>query len=144
MPQVSQVVFLSTDGKNFSLLQSTKPDFNNMESDWAFINELASDQGNGRIYAATNTGLKYSNDGGDTWQTAMDTAGTELNSFAWDVQVGSDGSVITCVDNLAYLSINGNVNNFVLRSTGDSVSLPDADVARIKFAIARYTFGQYL
>lgn len=129
-------IYKSTDGKNFSLLQSTKPDFNNMESDWAFINELASDQGNGRIYAATNTGLKYSNDGGDTWQTAMDTAGTELNSFAWDVQVGSDGSVITCVDNLAYLSINGNVNNFVLRSTGDSVSLPDADVARIKFAIA--------
>ncbi len=129
-------IYKSTDGNSFSLLESTKPDFNNMESDWAFVNELANNGSGNRIFAATNTGLKYSNDGGETWKTAKDIDGNELNKFAWDVQVGSNGTVVTCVDNLAYVSASGDVNKFVLRSTGDSVSLPNADVSRIKFAIA--------
>ncbi|NOX86311.1 MAG: T9SS type A sorting domain-containing protein [Chlorobi bacterium] len=129
-------IYKSAGGDNFSLLESTKPDFNNIESDWAFVNELASDPNNNRIYAATNTGLKYTIDGGTTWKTAKDSEGNELNGFAWDVQAGSNSVVVACVDNLAYVSANGDVTSFVLRSTGDSVSLPNSDVGRIKFAIA--------
>jgi len=91
---------------------------------------------NGRIYAATNTGLKYSDNEGNSWSTAKDTDGNELSLNAMDVQVGSTGGVIACVDNLCYVSTDGNVNGFVNRSVGDSVSLPDSDVGRIEFAIA--------
>ena len=129
-------IYKSTDGENFKLLESTKPDFNNMESDWVFVNELASDPNNNRIYAATNNGLKFTIDGGKTWNTAKDNEGNELTGFVWDVKIGPNSLAVACVDNLAYVSVNGDVNGFVLRSTGDSVSLPNEDVGRIEFAIA--------
>jgi len=133
---MGQGIYMSADGENFGLLESTKPQFNDINSDWAFINELAADQSNGRIYAATNTGLKYSDNEGNSWSTAKDADGNELSLNAMDVQVGSTGGVIACVDNLCYVSTDGNVNGFVNRSVGDSVSLPDGDVGRIEFAIA--------
>ncbi len=129
-------IYKSSDGESFSLLASTKPTFNDITSDWAFVNELATDPGTGRIYAATNTGLKYSNDAGGTWTTAKDNEGNELSLNSFDVQVGSDGNVVTCVDNKAYISVSGNPNSFVFKSSGDSVSLPDGNVSRIEFAIA--------
>ncbi|MCD4772837.1 MAG: T9SS type A sorting domain-containing protein [Bacteroidales bacterium] len=61
-------IYKSTDGENFELLTSTTPvPGNNDEVEWAYINEIAID--NGKIYAATNTGLRYSDDGGTTWNT---------------------------------------------------------------------------
>jgi hypothetical protein len=133
---MGQGIYKSTDGNNFSLLTATEPEFNNTDSDWAYVNELAYDNTHNRLYAATNTGLKFSNDGGDTWAMAADTSGTELNMNAFDVQVSSEGVVLACVDNKCYLSLSGNVNDFVLRSTGDSVSLPENNVKRIEFAYA--------
>ncbi len=133
---MGQGVYRSTDGERFTLLSSTKPEFNNMDSDWAFVNELAV-HGSDKLFAATNTGLKYSTDGGATWATAKDTDGNELNIFSWDVQVGSEGNIIACVDNKGYVSSSGDPNQFVMRSTGDSVSLPESEnVNRIEFAIA--------
>ncbi len=129
-------IYKSTDGDKFTLLESTKPDYNNTESDWAYVNGLANDPNNTRIYAATNGGLKYSIDGGSTWKTAKDNEGNELTGFAWDVEIGSNSSVIACVNNLAFVSANGDPGKFVLRSTGDSVSLPNEDVGRIEFAFA--------
>jgi len=133
---MGQGVYKSTDGLNFSLLESTKPDFNNDQSEWAFVNELAVNESNGRIFASTNTGLKYSNDAGLTWSTAKDTDGNELSLPSWDVQVSSEGNVVACVNNLAYVSLNGDPDKFVMKSNGDSVSLPSSDVSRIKFAFA--------
>lgn len=133
---MGQGIYKSTDGENFSLLPATSPEFNNMQSDWAFVNKLAADINNGRVFAATNTGVKYSDDGGQNWQTAVDTAGTTLNLNSTDVEVGSNGMVITVVNNLCYVSTSGNPSQFVLRSTGDSVSLPSTGVGRIEFAIA--------
>ncbi len=133
---VGQGIFKSTDGDNFQLLTSTAPTFNDINSDWAFINELAVNS-NGALFAATNTGLKYSNDDGASWVTVSDTGGTALTANALDVKVSSTGSVIAAVGNECYLSQNGNVNSFVLKSTGDSISLPLAvDVRRIEFAFA--------
>ncbi len=133
---MGQGIFKSTDGENFQLIESTNPQFNDINSDWAFVNELAIDPTNDRIYAATNTGLKYSNDDGATWSTAKDTEGNELAMNSFDVQVGSDGFVVACINNMCYISVNGNANAFVNRSTGDSISLPETGVNRIEFAIA--------
>ena len=88
-----------------------------MNSDWAYVNELAFDDTKGRLYAATNTGLKYSDDNGSNWVTAKDEDGVVLDMNAFDVQVNTAGVVLACVDNLCYLSQNGNPDNFVLRVT---------------------------
>lgn len=133
---MGQGIYHSTDGENFSLLQNTQPAYNDPESDWAYVNELAYDNGKGRIYAATNTGLKYSDDNGANWITATDTAGTALEMNAFDVQVSSAGVVIACVDNICYLSQSGNAGEFIVRSVGDSISLPNSNVTRIEFAFA--------
>jgi len=133
---MGQGIYKSNDGNSFSLIQSTAPQFNTPTSDWAYVNEIAVDMTNGRVYAATNSGLKISNDGGSTWSIAKDTEGAELNMNSLDVQVASDGTVVACVDNLCYTSPNGNGDSFVNRSTGDSFSLPADGVTRIEFAFA--------
>ena len=134
---MGQGIFRSTDGDNFSLLAATQPQFNQVESDWAYINELAVEASTGAVFAATNTGLKFSLDKGDSWSYAKDTAGTELNGNAYDVKVSSEGSIIAAVGDACYVSISGDVNDFKLKSTGDSVSLPlPNDVRRIEFAYA--------
>ncbi len=73
-------IYYSTDGENFNPVadgaQQTDPD-------WAFINEIAYDDVNGRLFAATNSGLKYSNNGGDTWnipEFAIDSTFYVINS----------------------------------------------------------------
>ena len=133
---VGQGIFKSTNGDNFTLIGSTQPQYNSDSCEWAFINELAVNLNNGRLYAATNTGLKYSDNGGDSWFVAKDTSGTELSMNSLDVQVSSDGAVVACVDNLCYISPSGNADAFVTRSTGDSISLPAEGVTRIEFAFA--------
>lgn len=133
---MGQGIFKSTDGNNFSLIPATEPTYNDNNSDWAYVNELAYDDSKGRLYAATNTGLKYSDDNGANWSAATDTAGTALNMNTLDVQVSSAGTVIACVDNLCYLSQTGDSDNFIVRSVGDSISLPSSNVSRIEFAFA--------
>ncbi|RLD59326.1 MAG: hypothetical protein DRJ05_06575 [Bacteroidetes bacterium] len=132
---MGQGIFKSSDGDNFTLLGTTAPAINDDQSDWAYVNELALDNDKNRIYAATNTGLKFSNDDGVTWALAQDTAGTELVGNTFDVQIGSDGTVIAAVENLCYIST-GAVDSFILRSTGDSISLPATSLGRTEFAIA--------
>lgn len=135
-------IYKSTDGENFTLLESTSPQLNIATSDWAYVNELAINQSNGNLFSATNTGLKYSTDGGTTWATAKDSEGNELIENATDVQAGTNGLVIASVGNLAYVSYDGNVDNFILRSYTDSIDmdstgvLPVNNVKRIEFAIA--------
>lgn len=133
---MGQGIFKSTDGENFQVLSSAKPQPNDVNSDWAFVSALANDPTSGRIYAATNTGLKYSNDGGSTWSTAKDSEGNELTMNTLDVKVGADGNVVACIDLKCYVSASGDVNSFSNHSTGDSVSLPASGVGRIEFAIA--------
>ncbi len=128
-------VFKSVDGEDFTLLEATTPDFSGDTEDWRYVFELAIDESLNRIYASTNAGLKYSDDGGSSWSTAKDTSGAELSLQSMDVKV-SDGFAIATVNNMAYVSPNGSPDAFVLKSVGDSVSLPSEDVSRIEFAIA--------
>ncbi|MDO8898787.1 MAG: hypothetical protein Q7V19_14150, partial [Bacteroidales bacterium] len=120
----------------FTNLIATKPQLNNNNDDWAIINELAINA-SGHLFAATNSGLKYSNDGGNTWANAKTSDGVELNLLSSDVQAGTDGSLAASVNNMAYISKNGNPEAFVLRSSDtDLTALPAADVTRLELAFA--------
>lgn len=88
---MGQGIFKSTDGENFTLIPSTQPQLNDDESEWAFVNEIAVDLNSGRLYAATNTGLKYSDDEGSTWMTpnySYDTLYTIVN-IQYDIKCDS-------------------------------------------------------
>ncbi len=92
---IGQGIFKSTDGETFNLLPATKPMLNgNDELEWGFINELAAHPSNGELFAATNTGLKYTGDGGNTWRNAKTAEGTELNISSKDVKMAANGLVI--------------------------------------------------
>ncbi len=140
---VGHGIFKSTDGNNFTLLPNTKPVINNDTVEWSYINKLASDA-NGRIYAATNSGLMYSDNAGEHWSVAKFKGDSLLSGNSTDVDVASDGTVVASVNNLCYIST-GDLNNFVCYSTKynvtyDSIAnpekLPKNGIGRIEFAIA--------
>lgn len=139
-------LYVSTDGDNFSLVPGTNPTMVNNVLEWAYINELAIQ--NGRIYAATNAGLKFRNSGEAQWQTAnyLDDQGQlqPLAGFVWDVKVGSNGIVVASVDSKVYVSESGQPNEFINQSTKqilpDTVlnpdKLPSTGLGRIELAVA--------
>jgi hypothetical protein len=108
----------------------------NNELEWGFINEIAAHPANGALYASTNTGLKFSPDGGSTWQVAKTNEGADLNFKSQEVKMGSSGIVIAEVNNLCYVSADGNPNNFVLQSGDSTWNIPVANVGRMEFGIA--------
>jgi len=129
-------IFKSTDGNTFSLLGSTTP---NIETgnNWLFINELASDPVSGKIYAATNTGLRYSEDNGGTWFEARNTSGSSIEGIVSDVKIATDGTVIASVNNQCIISQNGDANNFQYFSNDEVQGmLPSTGVGRFEFAFA--------
>lgn len=84
---------------NAEQLASTNPD--NDES-WAFVNELASSKtGANLIFAATNGGLRYTTDGGETWTTLI-----EGNAIS--VKMNGFGAGLAVVDEMVYrINMNG-------------------------------------
>lgn len=127
-------IWKSTDGQSFTQLSATIPQANSNTAAWAFINELALNA-SGHIFAATNAGLNYSTDGGQTWQLAKDTDGNNLSLNATDVQVASDGTIALAMDNKVYIAKNG-PDSFVVKSTGEENMLPVFDVTRAELAFA--------
>lgn len=69
---LGQGIWKSTDGVNFSVIPTTVPTLtgNNDTVDWAYVNEIAYDKVNSRLFAATNTGLMYSGNNGESWERA--------------------------------------------------------------------------
>lgn len=112
-----QGIFKSTDGQHYELMTSTTPTTDN---GWGFVNELSII--NGRLYAATNGGLRYSDDGAATWNTAVE-------GVATSVKTATDGTVLAVIDNQVYLSTNN--ANFTLVSNGEENMLPSDDVIKI-------------
>lgn len=134
-------IYKSTDGgTTFNLLSSTKPTLPNTSSNssaTAFIgvSELAADPVNAnRIYAATLYGLQMTDDGGLTWTHPIRLGNGNPNlSQADDVDVASDGTVITVVSNKLYTSPNGDYNTFTATATG----LPaGTSISRMELAVA--------
>jgi hypothetical protein len=56
---VGKGLFVSDNDDNFTLVEGTAPVLEEDVAEWAYINELAIDKANNRLFAATNTGLKY-------------------------------------------------------------------------------------
>lgn len=133
---IGQGIYKSTDGTSFTKLASTDPGtFNNPDAEWAYVNKVAAGDNN-KVYAATNSGLKVSTDGGQTWAVAK-TGGVNLDETSTEVDVAADGTVIASVGNKVYLSSNGASDNFVLISgeAGEN-ELPHDGLARIETAFA--------
>ena len=121
-------IYRSTDGMNFSVIPGTQPLFNDPLSNWAYIVKMANDPNSGRLFAATNNGIKYS-DNGDTWTDLM--LGTAI-----DVVVGANGTVVFVVDNHVYVAAGGDLSNPVDVSTGDADKLPLDDAGWTDLAIS--------
>ena len=72
---VGQGMYKSTDGDVFEVIPETVPDTITQDPDtvdWAYINNIVVAPSSQRVYAATNTGLFYSNDGMiNEWQKAI-------------------------------------------------------------------------
>ena len=108
---VGQGIFKSSDKDNFELIAETKPTItqNSDTVDFAYINNLAIDQSTQRLYAATNTGLWYSNDGNTNWQ--------KVTQNYFDTTVFN---VTLAIDSLVHCSTyevdeNGNIFNITNR-----------------------------
>jgi hypothetical protein len=125
---VGSGIYVSNDDSTFTVIPGTQPVANDPSSDWAYIARLAVNSTTGRVFAATNTGLKYSDDG-TTWLMAK-------SGYAYSVVVGADGTILTNITNLAYIAVGGDITNFVNLSTGTSTTFPSTGVTSIEFAIA--------
>jgi hypothetical protein len=125
---VGNGLWSSQDGINFTPVPGTQPPTFSTTSDWAFVNKLAISPNNGRLFAATNTGLKYMDQGG-SWNTAM--AG-----YTRDIKIAGDGTLYTQVGDSCYMANGGNLSNFINLSTGTTTGLPKFDLGRSEFAIA--------
>lgn len=75
-----------------TLIESTSPTALNQVEDWSFVNELAL-YGN-TLIAATNSGLRYSDDGGNTWTYAKKADGSDMTMAIDEVKVGNDGTIM--------------------------------------------------
>ena len=67
---VGKGLFKSDGSDNFSLIPGTAPEITGDEFDWAYVNKLALDKNNNRLFAATNNGLQYASlPGLSDWQS---------------------------------------------------------------------------
>ncbi|MBL7138534.1 MAG: T9SS type A sorting domain-containing protein [Bacteroidales bacterium] len=121
-------LYRSTDGMNFTVVPGTKPILNDPLSNWAYILKLACNPNNGRLFAATNAGIKYSDDG-TTWTDLM-------FGMAIDVTVGVNGTVMFVVDNHVYIAVGGNLGNITDVSTGEEDMLPVDNAGWTSLAIS--------
>ncbi len=128
---VGQGLWKLSGENNFTELVAPTANDNSVE--WAFVNELAINSSD-HLFAATNSGLRYSTDKGQTWKYAKDNDGNDLSGYSESVQ--ADGLLIASVDNQVYVSKSGDPKAFVLRSTGEDHMLPATGVTRYEFAIA--------
>ena len=135
---IGKGIYKSTDGSTFTLLNSTIPSVSNNDTvAWVFVNKIACDPTNAnRIYAATNKGLRRSDDGGLTWSNPIkDITGAVINQNSTDVEVSLDGTVVAAVGCECYISDNGNDNTFTCQSSNSSTKLP-LNMGRLELAIS--------
>lgn len=85
-------IYKSIDSDNFELLQETAPQITgeNDTVDFAYIYDLAYDETNGRLYSATNTGLFFSDDKGESWAKVTR---YESDSITYGVTIHMDSTI---------------------------------------------------
>lgn len=99
------------DGATFQRLASTIPNIpNSGAADWAAVGKIeCSVSDPNRVYAATNKGLRRSDDGGQTWTDPINAVG---NTVTTDMTIATDGSIWAKVGNRIYYSANGDDGTF--------------------------------
>jgi hypothetical protein len=116
---IGKGMFKSGSGDNFTLIPSTTPTPQGDIVEWGYINKLAIDKKNNRLFAATNTGLKVSalNDL-SSWQSEFK---YRIDSTIVNRTITID-SVITCD---SFKIINGNFVTY--GSTGWQINISQND-----------------
>lgn len=109
----------------------------NEHSEYAYINKIAADPVSGRLYVATNKGLRASDDDGDSWYNPIKLPGTSVYNTdnAFDVDVSpAGGFVIASIGNKAWASASG--DSLTYENKSSTSILPISGLGRIEFAIA--------
>lgn len=126
-------LYESTDGGlTWHIFHNAKPSALNVTNvEWVFVNRIAIDPVSGRVYAATNKGLRYWEDGATAWVNPVYLSnGTTLNQAnATCVVTGPDRSVVAVVGNKLYVSPNGDPHTFVDKSPSTGAGRIEADIA---------------
>ncbi|MGK0407641.1 MAG: hypothetical protein ACJAZH_001463 [Roseivirga sp.] len=129
-------IFKSTDdGQTFTQLASTNP-ATNPNSGWGSIGKMEADPTESdRIYAATDDGLKVSDDAGATWTDAIPAGGR-----AQDLAVTSSGAVWVKEGQFIYYSATGDIGSFteitVSPSAGDQSTNVWRSSSRMRISVA--------
>ena len=121
-------LYKSDDGENFYVIPGATPVANDPSTDWAFVKKLIADPASGRLFAITNLGIRYSDNGND-WYILK-------NGDASDIVIGPDGLIMMAVNDSVFISPNGNLTSFFNISTNTGTTLPTDNVGKIEFAIA--------
>ena len=129
-------IFKSDNNDNFTLVQSTKPVIGEDAVEWGYINELAIDETGGRLFAATNTGLKVASLSDlSTWNSEFK---YKLDSTIYDRAISID-STVTC-DSFAI--VEGKVKAY--GSTGWQVNVTSNDTTGQQEKFSAYVpFEEY-
>jgi hypothetical protein len=113
-------LYESTDGGiTWSIFHNAKPTTTNSSSvEWAFVNKIAIDPVSGRIYAATNKGLRYWDDASSSWINPIYLANntTLYTASSNSVLIASDRTVACVIGNKVYISPLGEPHTFVENS----------------------------
>ncbi|MCK7539623.1 MAG: hypothetical protein MZV63_56285 [Marinilabiliales bacterium] len=121
-------LYKSDDGENFYVIPGATPVANDPATDWAYVKKLTADPASGRLFAITNLGIRYSDNGND-WYSLK-------NGDASDIVIGPDGLIMMAVNDSVFISPNGNLTSFFNISTNTATTLPTDNVGKIEFAIA--------
>ena len=101
-----------------SLISSTAVTNQSVVGEWSFVNDMVIVDG--KLIAATESGLKYSSDKGATWTMAKDADGAELSGNAMQVKAMGQ-KVLAAIDGKVYT---GDLNALVCHSA-DAVVYDD-------------------
>ncbi|MCF8231394.1 MAG: T9SS type A sorting domain-containing protein [Bacteroidales bacterium] len=128
---IGQGIYKSTDGNTFQLIASTEPTYAEDDT-WAYVTDIEVHEGD--LYAATNTGLMISTDGGESWEKAANEEGA-LDGFCQEVEVATDGVIYMDIEGDGYRSDSG-PSDFVTVSGSSDTLIPSYVTEKLKFAAA--------
>jgi hypothetical protein len=123
-------LYESTDaGATWHIFNNATPTANTLNSEWAFVNRIAVQPVTGRIYVATNKGLRFWD--GSAWINPVylsNNTTPNLGNCSM-VTIATDGTVLASVGNKGYISNTGNDHDFTDKS-------PATGLGRTEYAFA--------
>jgi hypothetical protein len=114
-------LFKFTPGStSLTKISSASPAVNDENAEWSTISVVRVDQTSGRIYAGQNEGLRISDDGGNSWiNPVKNGAGNPITSSCQDIELASDGTVLTVLGGQLFRSPSGNNDTYTYIGTAN-------------------------